>query len=95
MIIQDILFPQRNICAEWELYYRVEHDVQFDETLQKLLFKAGGKVNFNTFFNSFSNQVYSQYTTVKDISLALKLFGTFQVDIELHSLQGGEVKKAS
>lgn len=94
MIIQDILFPQRDICNEWGLYYRVEHSVEFDEDSQKLMFRAGGKASFNTFFNFFSNQVYCQYTTVRDIALVLKLHGTFRLDIELYSFSDGKVKKS-
>lgn len=83
MIIQDVLFVDKIICNETELYYRTKNNIFFDSNEHTLIFSQGGVVRFDTYFNCLSVDVLSRYTAIEDIFLRLKLQGRFKIDVLL------------
>ena len=75
MIIQNILWPQADICSEERLYFRKSKGVLNIE--QSLVLAKGDRVSFDTYFNSVSADKWKKYTKVSDISLTLKIKGYF------------------
>ena len=55
MILQKIIFPKEDLCAEKELYYRGD------------LEKEGETIQFNTYFNSFSIEKWKKYTNLENL----------------------------
>lgn len=79
MIIQHILFPDADICAEEELFLR-----KSEKTLCMpgiLHFKELGFAEFNTYFNALSIGKWLKYTSIKNVSLKIKLEGSFIISI--------------
>lgn len=70
MILQNITFPDKDICTETDLYYRVLHGTAALQD-NHLLMETGARINFFTYFNSFSVAKWQKYTNVKEISLSL------------------------
>ena len=54
MLIQKLLFPEKEICSEWEMYVRgmEEQDVDAGNTVVSI--KKGQTVSLETYFNAFS-----------------------------------------
>lgn len=88
MEIQKILFPQIGRCTEKELYFRLDRTeqgiieevkTQYSYENQLIQFDRFGKVWFDTYFNGLSIEKWNKYTTVKNISLRLRISGKFKV----------------
>lgn len=98
MEIQKILFPQIGRCTEKELYFRLDRTeqgiieevkTQYSYENQLIQFDRFGKVWFDTYFNGLSIEKWNKYTTVKNISLRLRISGKFKVILHiLHSVNG-------
>ena len=74
-----------------KLYYRRSGGV----TVEKdgvLCVPKDGQVEFNTYFNGFSSGKWKKYTTLEQLSLALRLQGNFCVSLRVHWLEKGTVK---
>lgn len=95
--LQSIILPDRQICAEDELYFRInsthrakpnivyyyqEHkSAHFDEMGRKLVFQKYDQCKFNTFFNSFSINKWHTYTKLSSLQLKLLIKGSFVVRV--------------
>lgn len=91
MILQNIVFPKKEVCSETELYYRKIGIPSSDFINGKLVFKKGQRVNFDTYFNCFSLLKWYKYTSVQNVQLVLKLKGSFKVKLIHISLKDGGV----
>ncbi|MBQ9991163.1 MAG: glycosyltransferase [Lachnospiraceae bacterium] len=82
MILQNIIFPIESICDEEELYYR-KIGIPFCRNTEEngLRFIKDQRVNFDTYFNSFSLFKWWKYTNVNNVRLNLKLEGQFTVNL--------------
>jgi len=74
--LQSILLPDRQICAEDELYFRIK-SAHYDEMGRKLVFQKYAHCKFNTYFNSFSLNKWIYYTKINSLYLKLNLKGEF------------------
>lgn len=93
MILQNVVFPKSSVCNEIELYYRKIGIPASDYKKGELRFKAGQRVNFDTYFNSFSLLKWYKYTCVENVSLNLFLKGNFKVRL-IHVVlrDGGQIE---
>lgn len=80
MIIQNIVLPKKEICGEEELYFRRGIPVIFPEE-EGLVFGRGQTIGFDTYMNSFSLRKWVEYTGLRNLSLCLKLKGSFSVTL--------------
>ena len=90
MDIKRILLPEK-VETDEKLYYRRSGGV----TVEKdgvLCVPKDGQVEFNTYFNGFSSGKWKKYTTLEQLSLALRLQGNFCVSLRVHWLEKGTVK---
>lgn len=93
MILQNIVFPNKNICTETELYYRKIGIPTSDYVEDKFIFKKNQRVNFDTYFNTFSLLKWYTYAKVTNVQLNLKIQGCFRVSL-IHIIlrEGGNVE---
>lgn len=55
--------------------------INYQENDQKVVLSQGGVISSNSYFNSFYEKFYTQYTTLKSIYYLLKLEGDFKVSV--------------
>lgn len=89
MRIQSILFPQKDICKEAELYYR--HP--FKQFGNKFLLPPNQTISFDTYFNSFPIAQWKQYTSIDNLSLFLRIQGKCTIELFEATLVNGNVQK--
>lgn len=77
MKLQNIIFPQNDICSESSLYYHKKQSIV--EIENGLAFVRDGCAVFDTYFNSFSFSKWKKYTKIQNLRLLLELDGNFQV----------------
>ena len=80
MKLQNLLLPQTGICTEEKMYFRPDKGTVLDHTgdMDHLPMKKNHTVSFDTYFNSCSADKWFKYTSVKSISLTLRLQGRFR-----------------
>ncbi len=78
MVIQNIIFPDPEICTEEELYFR----------------KKDGEISFDTYFNGFSVGKWKKYTKLSNLFLELETRGEAEIVIRhfstAMSTEGGD-----
>lgn len=79
MILQDILWPEINICMEENMYFRTNKKVQ--RLGNKFLFDKGGHIFSDTYFNSVSVDKWFKYTSIDNLSISLLLKGDFKINL--------------
>lgn len=79
MILQDILWPEINICMEENMYFRTNEKVQ--RLADKFLFDKGGNIFSDTYFNSVSVDKWIKYTKINNLSVSLLIKGTFKINL--------------
>ena len=86
-IINNIIFPDMNVCSEEKLYFNLENtEGRYLYSDKKIILDCGAIVDFTTYFNSFSSTKWIKYTDIKDVKLWLKFKGSAFVEIiELNS----------
>ena len=73
MILQNLVFPKIGICTEEKLYFNeAKGDGFYNYEYNKLQLKAGEKIRFGTYFNSFLADRWKRYTNITDVALNLK-----------------------
>lgn len=80
MIVQKLLFPRKEICEEWEMYYRDVTDSAYHDGA--IYLKAGEKISLETYFNSFSIGKWMKYTELKDLNLELFMTGQAEIAVK-------------
>lgn len=93
MELQRIIFPTLERCTVKELYFRESrHTGEITETSRTLLLKKGQRISFDTYFNAFSIEKWSKYTTVGTVFLRLKLSGKIKLYLLHKQLKDGHVQ---
>lgn len=78
--LQNLLIPNPAICPETTMYYRSQGDVVQDGKVLRLAKHAA--CSFDTYFNAFSLNKWREYTGISNLSLRLRLKGTFELRLE-------------
>ena len=94
MKLQNIIFPNPRISNEVNLYYRVL-GIPFERQNENdcLRFCKNHKINFDTYFNSFSLFKWYKYTNISNVKLKLILKGKFTVSlIHFYLKPGGKLE---
>lgn len=90
MELQRIIFPAPERCTVKELYFRErQHTSEIAEISQVLLLKKGQRISFDTYFNAFSIEKWSKYTTVGSVFLKLNLCGKIKLYLQHKELKDG------
>ncbi|MBS4930174.1 MAG: hypothetical protein KH020_02375 [Clostridiales bacterium] len=80
MILQYILFPDKSICSENQLYY---HSIDNIKCKQDGIMEIGDgqTLRFDSYFNSFSISKWKEYTNIDNLYLNLLVKGQFNITI--------------
>ena len=78
-ILQNIVLPNREVCAETNLYLRHDKGVVVYE--DKIVFEKDTACDFSTYFNSFSLNKWLEYTNLDNIGISMVLEGRFFVEV--------------
>lgn len=86
MNLQDILWPKDGICTDMEMYFHSNYKINLIKKEDKregtcILFRRGGVVTTDTYFNSLSVEKWKKYTEIQDVSLTLTVQGSFLVSL--------------
>lgn len=88
--LQNLLYPDVNICYEKNMYYRLNG--AFENTERKsLVFSPNAACTFDTYFNSFSIRRWDKYTKLTNIFLRLILKGDFRVRLYSKEMIGSDI----
>lgn len=82
-IIQKIIFPKtEEQKAHYNLYYRGGCGIEFSsDEKEGIGFPKFSRIEFNTYFNGFSNAKWKKYTDISNVTLTLKISGEFILKI--------------
>ncbi len=89
MILQNLLFPNANLGADQEMYFRTEGT--YDEKAQSVSLKKGQTLSLDAYFNCFSIEKWTKYTSLSDLSLELQLKGRFRIHLMNLYLSDGKI----
>ena len=74
MILQEIIFPKKEICEDQGLYYRGE--------MNNNCINNDDIIKFNTYFNSFSIEKWRKYTIISNLSIILDFCGNGRINVK-------------
>lgn len=79
--LQGMIWPERGLCSEADLYFRVHHAAGHSESQSNIEFRPGGGARLDTYFNLFNFGKWVKYCDLADLSLALWGTGRFEVSV--------------
>lgn len=80
MVIQKLLFPKNEICADTEMFFRDASDAWVSRDEDEFLnIPRGNTISLETYFNAFSAAKWKRYTTISDVSLSFRYAGEIEV----------------
>ncbi len=80
MILQDILFPNVETCAQRAMYFKGE-DTTFVTDEHCYYIEKNTTLSAFTYFNGFSIGKWKKYTILDNLTLRLSLQGEFAIDV--------------
>ncbi|MGN1457734.1 MAG: hypothetical protein ACI4XP_07245 [Acutalibacteraceae bacterium] len=81
MKLQNLLFPQTDICTDENMYFRREGETEFKCENGCIGMKCNSSVDFDTYFNGFSAEKWFKYTKVKKIRIVIHARGKFRITL--------------
>ncbi len=90
-ILQEIIYPQKDICEEQDMYFRTNGIVKFHNKFLEIMDKTN--ISFDTYFNSFSVAKWRKYTVIDNVALHIKYKGTCSIILSHHSINNGQLTK--
>ncbi|MDR2782473.1 MAG: hypothetical protein LBB48_01285, partial [Treponema sp.] len=91
MIVQNLQFPREGENEELLYIWYDDKYCILDSINKRLVFNKRRKAFFDTLFNSFSYEKWRKYTVLDNLSLKLRLQGTFEVTLVRLELRGERV----
>ena len=86
-IVQHVVMPNLDFGATEELYVRAgNQNVAIHTCERALVFMDGGQVNFDTFFNGFTVDVWKKNCQLNDLFIVIKGSGRFLLRFGLHRM---------
>jgi Predicted glycosyltransferases len=80
MKLQNIVFPEEDICSNYDMYFRIPKKKSYSEEKGCLYLKKREWAYFDTYFNGFFPCKWKRYTKATNVSLNLKLKGKFKIE---------------
>jgi galactofuranosylgalactofuranosylrhamnosyl-N-acetylglucosaminyl-diphospho-decaprenol beta-1,5/1,6-galactofuranosyltransferase len=80
-LVQEITFPDPQICSSPELYVHMTSDGVIDRDQKFISLRKRGILDIGTYFNSLSVDKWRKYTQLSQLSIFLKIQGRFKVDV--------------
>lgn len=79
--LQGLIHPDRRVCTERDLYFRLAGPAGLSESTGTIEFAAAGVAQFNTWFNLFNVGKWVRHCALDDLHLALWGTGKFEVSV--------------
>jgi hypothetical protein len=84
-IIQSLVMPNLKFGASEDMYVRIKNDDARALLSESILsFETGGKISFDTFFNSITIDAWKQHTDLTNLKLNLHGSGQFILRFGVH-----------
>ncbi len=84
MKLQNIVYPNVATVAEEEMFFRRDkRNTNFFVSDDTIVFDKKAEVTFDTYYNSFSIEKWTKYTTLDNLNLVLDLKGCFIITIKI------------
>ena len=80
-ILAGIKLPKSAESSDVYIRCNESASINYQEDDKKVVLSQGGVVSSNSYFNSFYERFYTQYTTLSSIYYVLKLEGDFKVSV--------------
>lgn len=80
MILQNLVFPKKNLCHETELYIHTQEG-ELSAGEEQYLLAPGCEVDFLTYFNSFSADKWKKYTDADEVVFGLFCQGNCEISL--------------
>lgn len=93
MTLFEFSFPKEAVCTESDLYYHGDNSSVYNEEKNSLSIRAGSRLSFDSYFNSFPLVQYQRYTNLNNIRLELTLSGKATVQFCASRLVHGKVQE--
>lgn len=87
--IQNILWPQPEICSIEDMYFRIGKDCVFYN--KKVMMSVKSKLTSDTYFNGVSIEKWKKYTILNNLRVCLKLKGKIKVSLKSCELIGDDI----
>ena len=79
--LQNIVFPEQTICTEQDLYFHLHEDANFRGSDNSIHLRKGGRIHFDTYFNSLSIGKWHQNCQLDGLFLSLHGQGKFELKV--------------
>lgn len=79
MILQNIVFPESNVCTIIDTYFRLDSDKDYSFERNDIKLDCDKKAYFDTYHNGFYLNKWKKYTNIEKIVLTLRLKGSFRI----------------
>lgn len=79
--LQNIVFPDAELCAELDLYLRLVSGATYSYSSKVLMLKSGSSVSSNTLYGAFSVCKWREYTELNQLSLQIRFQGDLLIRI--------------
>ena len=80
-IVGGISLPKSGEASDLYIQCNEFASINYQEDDKKVVLRQGGVISSNSYFNSFYEKFYTQYTTLNSIYYLLKLEGDFKVTV--------------
>lgn len=89
MTIQRLLFPEVDVCDQWEMYYRGVKQQGYEKEIK---LSKGEVLSLETYFNGFSIGKWKKYTNLEQLSLLLNISGKVLIK-GIHAVGSNKIVK--
>ena len=92
-VLQHLLFPQKDICTESDLYFRILGNGYYDWEKSVIILNSGSRVEMDTYFNAFSAHKWKEYTNIKNVDCLLEVKGHLKIYVYNKRILYGKVEE--
>lgn len=79
--LQNVVFPEPEICADPDLFFRLNDSAGYVQGPDQLWFIPGGRVSFDTYFNLLNVAKWRADCDLPDLFLTIEAAGEFELSI--------------
>ncbi len=92
MILQNIIFPNKSICSEKDLYFHTNND-SFSLLDNGISITEGNRIDFFSYFNGFTIEKWLRYTIAEKIYCKVQISGACIISLFQNTIEEKQVKK--
>ena len=92
MVLQEILFPNSEVCMEKPLYFRIDENRSIFHVESGMIeLKKHAYIFFDTLFNSFSLEKWLKYTRMNNLKFQIDMKGSCRLTVLRRQIIGTEM----